>query len=379
MVLRSDPVLERVQIFSSNARGRFAFSPVASTTRFSLGQCKGQRGMLRHADVGWLRRAAAELGLRKRDGLTLSRKLAPEAWAKYNRSQSVLESPLLSYRPQEGTPNMMIADVGITAVADLTVPSMRRVDQPLQIGDLVRLTDAVTHSSGFARAITGVISAAARAGTVGVVEGHSASSEVAVVRLTGYYDHPLGLPMVMERADGDSWQRWRKKCGPVQRILPTGELAGPEESLYLTAAGTELAASAPMGTRSARDVDGELARQVPAIEVHPNPYPNPSPKPPPSRCTQPSLPLDLSPHYRGALPPHSPSLPPYSPSPPPHSPSLPPSPPATRCRWRLSREVMALPGSLLARQVRRGGRRWPRCMRRACHTCGGYRRRGVPV
>ena len=232
---------------------------------------------MRHADVGWLRRAAAELGLRKRDGLTLSRKLAPEAWAKYNRSQSVLESPLLSYRPQEGTPNMMIADVGITAVADLTVPSMRRVDQPLQIGDLVRLTDAVTHSSGFARAITGVISAAARAGTVGVVEGHSASSEVAVVRLTGYYDHPLGLPMVMERADGDSWQRWRKQCGPVQRILPSGELAGPEESLYLTPAGTELAASAPMGTmgtvgtRSARDVDGQLARQVPAIEVHPLP------------------------------------------------------------------------------------------------------------
>lgn len=179
----------------------------------------------------------------------------------------MLESPLLGYRPQEGTPNVMVVNVGIPpAEGPLTTPSMRQAAEPLQIGDLVRVTDAVRDDSGFAGSIT----AAVRAGTVGVVEGHSPRSQLPVVRFTGYFDHPLGLPMVRERADGDKWQHWRKQHGPVQRILPTGELAGPEEGTLLAlsaGAQAEEKVSLPSVARNAREVDGELARRVPALEV----------------------------------------------------------------------------------------------------------------
>ena len=171
----------------------------------------------------------------------------------------MLESPLVSYRPQEGTPNMMIVDVGTTRSVDLTNPSLTKSERPLQIGDLVRVTDAVTDASGFG----GTFRAAVRAGTVGVVE--STGPMGASVRFTGYFDHPLGLPMVMERAHYEIWDYWRRELGPVQRILPTGEYAGPEESVLLMAD----AASTPPPARmsSALDVSSALARDVPSLEV----------------------------------------------------------------------------------------------------------------
>ena len=152
----------------------------------------------RPADIGWLRRAPAEPSLRRaRDGLTLSHKIAPSAWAASYGAKSVLESPLFSYRPQEGTPDMMLVDVGTSTTAELTVA---KFDQELAVGDIVRVTDAVT-ASGFG----GMITSAVRAWTVGVVEAvgrgpHSSPT----IRFVGYFDHPVGLPMVRERADGDA-------------------------------------------------------------------------------------------------------------------------------------------------------------------------------
>jgi hypothetical protein len=208
----------------------------------------------RPADVGWLRRAAG--GFRQRDGLTLSHMEAPG----YGPTRSFFESPLIHYMPQEGTPNMMRADVGSSiAPSEIESPSATEFGRPLLVGDLVRLTDAVTRS-GFA----GSIAAAARAGTVGVVEKVSVHSEQATVRLTGYFDHPLGLPMVMERADADAWQQWREQFGPVQRILPTGDRAGPEASALLLETAVR---SPPSVAPSVRDLRGELARAVPALEV----------------------------------------------------------------------------------------------------------------
>lgn len=224
---------------------------------------------VRHADVGWLRRAAAELGIRQRPGVTISHKIAPGTWRLQdlptgaNAQGSVLESPLLSYRPQEGTPNMMLVDVGVAKTIDATGPSTIQFDRhQLQVGDLVRVTDAINEQ----QFLSGIITKAVRAGTVGVVES-AEGSDTPVVRFTGYFDHPLGLPMVKERADGDMWKRRRLQHGPVQRILPTGELAGPETGILLTEGTTQgLAASAP-SSRSARDVDVELARDAPALEV----------------------------------------------------------------------------------------------------------------
>ena len=117
----------------------------------------------------------------------------------------------------------------------------------------------VTDASGFG----GTFRAAVRAGTVGVVE--STGPMGASVRFTGYFDHPLGLPMVMERAHYEIWDYWRRELGPVQRILPTGEYAGPEESVLLMAD----AASTPPPARmsSALDVSSALARDVPSLEV----------------------------------------------------------------------------------------------------------------
>eukprot|EP00966_Prymnesium_polylepis_P114585 2647704-Prymnesium_polylepis.1 len=66
----------------------------------------------------------------------------------------------------------------------------------------------------------------------------------------------------MERTDGEAWERRRQQHGPVQRILPTGELAGPEEVAMLEGSGR---AAAPSGVCSVRDV--ALARDVPALEV----------------------------------------------------------------------------------------------------------------
>lgn len=187
--------------------------------------------MHRAADVGFLRRAAAELGLRHRDGLTISHRVGPSAWETYRKNKSsILESPLISYRPQEGTPDMMMVDVGSTAPADVTSPCFSRYKHTLQIGDVVRATNALQQSGIF-----GTIGKAVRAGTVGIVQQQPTASS-AMVNWTGYFDHPLGLPMVMERTDGDAWRAQRLKTGPVQRILPTGQLVGLERGMLLAAA-----------------------------------------------------------------------------------------------------------------------------------------------
>lgn len=158
---------------------------------------------------------------------------------------------------------MLDVDVGVAKAIDATGPSTIQFDRhQLQVGDLVRVTDAINEQ----QFLSGIITKAVRAGTVGVVES-AEGSDTPVVRFTGYFDHPLGLPMVKERADGDMWKRRRLQHGPVQRILPTGELAGPETGILLTEGTPQgLAASAP-SSRSARDVDVELARDAPALEV----------------------------------------------------------------------------------------------------------------
>ena len=205
--------------------------------------------MVRPADIGFLRRAAAELGWRHRDGLTLSHKLAPTAWATYSsRKSSVLESPLLSYQPQEGTPEMMMADVGRAAVEDLDLTAACYVQckRTLRIGDVVRATDAVKEEGAF-----GIIRKAIRAGTVGIVEQLPSSSSAAV-HWTGYFDHPLGLPMVMERADGHAWLEHRQLHGPVQRILPSGEFSGTEHGVVLASGGS--ASSPAAQSRSPRQL-----------------------------------------------------------------------------------------------------------------------------
>lgn len=154
----------------------------------------------------------------------------------------------------------MIMDVGINAAADA---GMSHFDQKLHVGDIVRATDAVSITSGF----TGMITAAVRAGTVGVVSHVAESPTVAFV---GYYDHPLGLPMVMERTDGDAWQHVRQHCGPVRRVFPSGKLGGPEEGytmLLTTDQKKELAASAPPRMRTVHELEASLEWPVPTIQV----------------------------------------------------------------------------------------------------------------
>lgn len=217
----------------------------------------------RPADVGWLRRAAGSVGIRHREGLTFTRKAAPSAWAA-SRKGSMLESPLLAYRPLEGTPDIMIVHVGASTGCGHAALSSQPYEQPLQIGDLVRVTDSVFDNDN----ALGINTAAVRAGTVGVVEDWTAPDRP-IVRFTGYFDHPLGLPMVMEQAHGDMWSKRRELCGPVQRILPTGELAGPETGVLLTAGGEQgyLAAAGARGALDLRDLHGGLARDTPSMEV----------------------------------------------------------------------------------------------------------------
>ena len=209
-------------------------------------------GTVRPADIGFLRRAAAELCFRQRDGLSLSRKLAPSAWATFRgRKGSVLESPLLNYRPQEGTPDMMVVDVGMAAppALDLSAPHFTQYERALKMGDIVRATDAMQEQT-----LLGTMAKAVRSGTVGVVEQVRSSSS-AVINWRGYFDHPLGLPMVMERAHGAQWHEHRQTHGPVRRILPSGDFVGIERGMLLaTGEAASLAAvtSAPLHIRDVR-------------------------------------------------------------------------------------------------------------------------------
>ena len=225
--------------------------------------------MLRPADIGFLRRAAAGVGFRNREGLTLSHKLAPNVWEQlYRRQGSVFENPLVAYQPQEGTPDMMVVDVGTSAVADIDAPCFTH-QRAVRTGDLVRATNAVQESTG----LLGAIGKAVRAGTIGMVEQLSSSSS-AVITWTGYFDHPLGLPMVMERADGARWHAERQARGPVRRILASGEVAGPEQGfLHATSIGTDGASwpavATPLSLRHVRDLSAGVTLEAPlhSLEV----------------------------------------------------------------------------------------------------------------
>ena len=218
---------------------------------------------MRVTDVGHLRRAAAELGFRGRDGFTLSHLPAPRAWAKYqSRKSSVLESPLLAYRPQEGTPDMMVADVGSAAAVTPNErhPWLVPYEGTLQVGDVVRATDALTEETTF-----GAIRKAVRAGTVGVV-AQAATSSSAVVQWTGYYDHPLGPPMVMERAEAGAWAEQRQQRGPVRRILPSGKLNGSEQGLLLATGAATSPPGAPAGG-DVRSLGGGVTLEAPLASL----------------------------------------------------------------------------------------------------------------
>ena len=182
------------------------------------------------ADIGHLRRVAAEIGLRNvraREGITLSQANAPDAWDVYAaRVGSVWEHPLVSYRPQEGTPRMMVVDVGSSMTPETPDPATQPVSPSvLHAGSLVRTTDAVSRIRPFGD------SKAVRACTIGVVE--SVRRDSAIVTFTGYFEHPLGLPMVMERTDWVAWQEMRQMHGGVRRALPSGSLEGHEIGIHL--------------------------------------------------------------------------------------------------------------------------------------------------
>ena len=164
---------------------------------------------------------------------------------------------------------MMVVDIGTANSEELTTPRFTQCQKELRRGDLVRTTNAVNDASGFG----GSIVAAVRAGTVGVVE--SAAGSAPVVRFTGYFDHALGLPMVMERRHRDLWASRRKLSGPVQRILPSGLLSGPEASHVLMMGDSSLpqeaasTASTPLAAAAhvVRNLRDEVSADVPALAV----------------------------------------------------------------------------------------------------------------